>query len=112
MGAQGRRDEADDRPGPFGGHLRGVIATTALELGVDVGGLYACVLNGFPGTIASMWQQAGRAGREAQESIVVLVAGDDQLDQWYMAHPDQVFTRPPEPAVHASTGATSDAPAR
>ena len=83
----------------FGGHLRGVIATTALELGIDVGGLDACVLNGFPGTISSMWQQAGRAGREAQESIVVLVAGDDQLDQWYMAHPDQVFTRPPEPAV-------------
>jgi len=83
----------------FGGHLRGVIATTALELGIDVGGLDACVLNGFPGTISSMWQQAGRAGREAQESIVILVAGDDQLDQWYMAHPDQVFTRPPEPAV-------------
>ncbi|MGZ4726115.1 MAG: DEAD/DEAH box helicase [Acidimicrobiales bacterium] len=83
----------------FGGHLRGVIATTALELGIDVGGLDACVLNGFPGTISSMWQQAGRAGREAQESIVILVAGDDQLDQGYMAHPDQVFTRPPEPAV-------------
>lgn len=83
----------------FGGTLRGVVATTALELGVDVGGLDACVLNGFPGTIASMWQQAGRAGREAQDSTVILVAGDDQLDQWYMAHPDQVFTRPPEPAV-------------
>lgn len=83
----------------FGGHLRGVIATTALELGIDVGGLDACVLNGFPGTISSMWQQAGRAGRESQDSIVILVAGDDQLDQWYMAHPDQVFTRPPEPAV-------------
>ena len=83
----------------FGGQLRGVIATTALELGIDVGGLDACVLNGFPGTIASMWQQAGRAGRSDQPSIVVLVAGDDQLDQWYMNHPDQVFTRPPEPAV-------------
>ncbi|HEY5154715.1 MAG TPA: DEAD/DEAH box helicase [Acidimicrobiales bacterium] len=83
----------------FGGKLRGVVATTALELGVDVGGLDACVLNGFPGTIASMWQQAGRAGRDAQDSTVVLVAGDDQLDQWYMAHPDQVFSRAPEPAV-------------
>ena len=83
----------------FGGRLRGVVATTALELGIDIGGLDACVLNGFPGTIASMWQQAGRAGREAQQSIAVLVAGDDQLDQWFMAHPDQVFTRPPEPAV-------------
>jgi DEAD/DEAH box helicase domain-containing protein len=83
----------------FGGQLRGVVATNALELGVDVGGLDACVLDGFPGTIASMWQQAGRAGRETQDSVVVLVAGDDQLDQWLMAHPDQIFRRPPEPAV-------------
>ena len=83
----------------FDGDLRGVVATTALELGIDIGGLDACVLNGFPGTIASMWQQAGRAGREAQPSIAVLVAGDDQLDQWLMAHPTEVFTRPPEPAV-------------
>ena len=83
----------------FGGALRGVVATTALELGIDVGGLDACVLDGFPGTIASMWQQAGRAGRGGDESVVVLVAGDDQLDQWLMAHPDEVFSRPPEPAV-------------
>jgi DEAD/DEAH box helicase domain-containing protein len=83
----------------FGGSLRGVVATTALELGVDVGGLDACVLDGFPGTIASMWQQAGRAGRDGDESIVVLVAGDDQLDQWLMRHPEEVFSRPPEPAV-------------
>lgn len=83
----------------FSGRLRAVVATTALELGIDVGGLDACVLNGFPGTIASLWQQAGRAGREGQESLAVLVAGDDQLDQWLMAHPHEVFTRPPEPAV-------------
>jgi DEAD/DEAH box helicase domain-containing protein len=83
----------------FDGDLRGVVATNALELGIDIGGLDACVLNGFPGTIASMWQQAGRAGREAQASIATLVAGDDQLDQWLMAHPTEVFTRPPEPAV-------------
>jgi DEAD/DEAH box helicase domain-containing protein len=83
----------------FSGRVRGVIATTALELGVDIGGLDACVLNGFPGTIASLWQQAGRAGREAQLSLAVLVAGDDQLDQWFMAHPDEVFVRAPEPAV-------------
>jgi DEAD/DEAH box helicase domain-containing protein len=83
----------------FGGQLRGVVATTALELGIDVGGLDACVLDGFPGTIASMWQQAGRAGRQAQDAIVVLVAGDDQLDQWLMSHPDQVFARAPESAV-------------
>ncbi|HVX16674.1 MAG TPA: DEAD/DEAH box helicase [Acidimicrobiales bacterium] len=83
----------------FGGTLRGVIATTALELGIDVGGLDACILTGFPGTIASMWQQAGRAGREGQPSLAVLVAGNDQLDQYLIAHPDEVFTRPPEPAV-------------
>lgn len=83
----------------FSGSLRGVVATTALELGIDVGGLDACVLDGFPGTIASMWQQAGRAGRSTQESIAVLVAGDDQLDQWFVHHPSELFERPPERAV-------------
>ena len=83
----------------FSGRLRGVIATSALELGVDVGGLDAAVLDGFPGTIASLWQQIGRAGRERQQSLAVLVAGDDALDQYLMAHPDEVFTRPAEPAV-------------
>ncbi|HXH58257.1 DEAD/DEAH box helicase [Iamia sp.] len=83
----------------FGGRLRGVVATSALELGVDVGGLDACVLDGFPGTISSLWQQAGRAGRAQQRSLAVLVAGDDALDQYLMAHPDEVFSRPPEPAV-------------
>ena len=83
----------------FSGHLRGVVATTALELGIDVGGLDAVVLNGFPGTVASMWQQAGRAGRETRTSIAALVAGDDQLDQWFVHHPAELFTRPPEPAV-------------
>ena len=83
----------------FSGRLRAVVATSALELGVDIGGLDACVLDGFPGTIASMWQQAGRAGRTTAQSLAILVAGDDQLDQWYMAHPREVFHRPPEPAV-------------
>jgi DEAD/DEAH box helicase domain-containing protein len=83
----------------FAGRLRAVVATSALELGIDIGGLDACVLDGFPGTIASMWQQAGRAGRSQQQSLAVLVAGDDQLDQWLMAHPNEVFTRNPEPAV-------------
>ena len=83
----------------FSGRLRGVVATSALELGVDVGGLDAAVLDGFPGTIASLWQQIGRAGRERQQSLAVLVAGDDALDQYLMAHPDEVFTRPAEPAV-------------
>ena len=71
-----------------GGHHR------PRSLGIDVGGLDACVLNGFPGTIASMWQQAGRAGRGTQASIAALVAGDDQLDQWFHA--------PSHRAVHPS----------
>ena len=75
--------------------LRGVAATNALELGVDIGGLDACILDGFPGTIASMWQQAGRAGRACEQSLAVLVAGEDALDQWLMAHPDELFTRAP-----------------
>ncbi len=83
----------------FDGTLRGVVATSALELGIDVGGLDVCVLNGFPGTIASMWQQAGRAGRQSQVSLAALVAGDDQLDHWFITHPDELFSRPPEPAV-------------
>ncbi len=81
------------------GSVRSVVATSALELGVDVGGLDACVLNGFPGTIASMWQQAGRAGRSTDPSVSVLVAGDDQLDRYLMNHPQEVFSREPEPSV-------------
>ena len=83
----------------FEGRLRGVVATSALELGIDIGTLDACVLDGFPGTVASLWQQAGRAGRAQQQSLAVLVAGDDQLDQWLMAHPRELFARPPEQAV-------------
>ena len=83
----------------FAGRLRGVAATSALELGIDVGTLDACILDGFPGTIASLWQQAGRAGRAQQRSLAVLVAGVDQLDQWFMAHPGELFSRSPEPAV-------------
>jgi DEAD/DEAH box helicase domain-containing protein len=83
----------------FSGQLGGVVATSALELGIDVGGLDACVLNGFPGTIASMWQQMGRAGREGQPSLSVLVAGEDQLDRYFLDHPHEVFSRSPEPAV-------------
>lgn len=81
------------------GSLRGVVATSALELGLDIGALDACVLHGFPGTIASMWQQSGRAGRRDDASVTVLVAGDDQLDRYLMRHPREVFDRPPEPAV-------------
>ncbi|MCP3857553.1 MAG: DEAD/DEAH box helicase [Actinomycetia bacterium] len=91
-----RREIEDDL---HEGRIRGVVATSALELGVDIGGLDACVIDGFPGTIASLWQQMGRAGRDGAQSAAVLVAGDDQLDRWYVHHPSDVFTRPPEPAV-------------
>ena len=76
-----------------------MVATSALELGIDVGGLDAVVVDGFPGTIASFRQQAGRAGRSGDASAAVLVAGSDQLDQWLVAHPDELLTRAPEPAV-------------
>ncbi|HVF31891.1 MAG TPA: DEAD/DEAH box helicase [Acidimicrobiales bacterium] len=94
--ASERREIEDEL---FSGRLRGVSATSALELGIDVGGLDFCLLNGFPGTIASMWQQAGRAGRQQQRSLAVLVAGDDALDQWFVQHPSELFTRSPEPVI-------------
>ncbi len=81
------------------GELAGIAATSALELGIDIGGLDAIVLNGFPGTLASLWQQVGRAGRSGARSAAVLVAGDDQLDQWYSAHPEELATRRPEQVV-------------
>ncbi len=81
------------------GSLLGVAATNALELGIDVGGLDAIVLNGFPGTRASMRQQAGRAGRTGRRAAAVLVAGDDQLDQWYVAHPEELLGSAAEAAV-------------
>ena len=93
--AERRQIEAD----LFGGRLRGVVATNALELGVDIGGLDAVVLCGFPGTISSFWQQVGRGGRGGEPSLAVLVAGEDQLDQWMMRHPDELFGRAPERAV-------------
>ena len=81
------------------GALRAVVATSALELGVDISGLDATVLCGFPGTIASLWQQIGRSGRSGRPSLSVLVAGEDQLDQWFVNHPDDLFRREPEPVV-------------
>lgn len=83
----------------FSGQLTGIVTTTALELGIDVGGLDAAVLSSFPGTISGFRQQAGRAGRARDESLVVLVGGEDALDQYFMTHPSELFTRPPEAAV-------------
>jgi DEAD/DEAH box helicase domain-containing protein len=83
----------------FSGDLLGVTATNALELGIDVGSLDAAVLATFPGTVASFRQQTGRAGRSTDESLSVLVAGQDALDQWFMNHPADLFGRPSEEAV-------------
>ena len=83
----------------FAGTLRGVVATSALELGIDVGSLDAVVCGGFPGTVASFHQQIGRAGRGTSPSIAVLVCGEDQLDQWMARHPGDLLTRVPKPAV-------------
>jgi DEAD/DEAH box helicase domain-containing protein len=81
------------------GELRGVVSTNALELGIDIGGLDACILDGYPGTVMSARQQAGRAGRGGKESLVVLVAGTNALDQYYMRNPDDFFARSSENAV-------------
>jgi DEAD/DEAH box helicase domain-containing protein len=75
----------------FSGQLLGVVATTALELGIDIGNLQATVLTGYPGSIASTWQQAGRSGRSSEKSMSFLVALDNPLDQYFMRHPDYFF---------------------
>ncbi len=77
----------------------GVVATNALELGINIGHLDACVMTGYPGTIASTWQQAGRAGRRADTSVAVLVAGSSPLDQYIIKHPEYFFGRSPERAL-------------
>jgi DEAD/DEAH box helicase domain-containing protein len=78
------------------GSVRGVVATNALELGVDIGQLEAAVIAGYPGTIASLWQQAGRAGRRAEASAAVLVASGAPLDQFVAANPRYLFENSPE----------------
>ena len=82
-----------------GGDLLGVTATSALELGIDIGDLDASILVGYPGTVASMWQQAGRAGRGARRALTALIALDDPLDQYFMRHPRDLFGRPHEHAL-------------
>lgn len=81
------------------GRVQGVVATNALELGVDIGTLAAAVLAGYPGSIASTWQQAGRAGRREAPGAAILVAGPGPLDQYLATHPDYFLGRSPEHAL-------------
>lgn len=81
------------------GEIRGVVSTNALELGIDIGQLQACVMNGYPGTIASAWQQSGRAGRRQESSITFMVASSNPLDQFMIENPRYFFERSPERAL-------------
>ena len=76
--------------------VMGVVSTNALELGIDIGDLEACLMVGYPGSIASAWQQAGRAGRRAGESLAILIARSNPMDQFIVENPDYFFTRSPE----------------
>jgi DEAD/DEAH box helicase domain-containing protein len=77
----------------FSDKLEGVIATSALELGVDIGGLDCCILAGYPGSVISTWQRGGRAGRGGRASLIVLVGLPDALDRYFMYHPGDFFSR-------------------
>lgn len=81
------------------GELLAVISTSALELGIDIGDLDLCLLVGYPGTVVSTWQRGGRVGRGGQDSALVLIAGDDALDQYFLRHPEQLISQAPESAV-------------
>jgi DEAD/DEAH box helicase domain-containing protein len=79
--------------------LIGVVSTNALELGIDIGSLDSVIISGYPGTVISTWQQAGRAGRGKTDSLVTLVAFQNPLDQYFMKHPQDFFGRPHEQAI-------------
>ena len=94
----------------FGGQLLAVVSTSALELGIDIGALDAAITVGYPGTMASLWQQWGRAGRGKGESLAVFIAGNDALEQFFVKHPGELLGREVEaatidfanPFIHAS----------
>ncbi len=81
------------------GDLLAVISTSALELGIDIGDLDLCILVGYPGTVVSTWQRGGRVGRSGQDSALILIAGEDALDQFFMRNPGDFLNREPEAAV-------------
>lgn len=81
------------------GEIAGVVSTTALELGVDIGGLDAVIIAGYPGSVISLWQQAGRAGRGVRPSLVFVVGQGDPLDQYFLRHPQELLLRPHEHAI-------------
>ncbi|MFQ5895405.1 MAG: Zn-binding domain-containing protein, partial [Nitrospinota bacterium] len=81
------------------GGLAGVVSTSALELGVDIGGLDVCILVGYPGSIINTWQRGGRVGRGERESLIALIAERDALDQYLVTHPEDFFGRPFERAT-------------
>lgn len=83
----------------FRGDLLGVVSTSALELGIDIGGLDVCILAGYPGTIASTWQRAGRVGRHGEDSVIFMVGLHDALDQYFMRHPEAFFRKSIEAVV-------------
>ncbi len=80
------------------GSIQVVVSTNALELGIDIGQLQACIMTGYPGNIASAWQQAGRAGRRQDEALIIYVAQSTALDQYIIQHPDYFFGTDPEEA--------------
>ena len=81
------------------GELLGVISTSALELGIDIGDLDICILVGYPGSIMASWQRGGRVGRGGRESAIIMIAGEDALDQYFMRNPEDFFARDVESAV-------------
>jgi DEAD/DEAH box helicase domain-containing protein len=81
------------------GELLAVISTSALELGIDIGDLDLCLLVGYPGSVVSTWQRGGRVGRSGQDSALILIAGEDALDQFFMRNPANLINREPESAV-------------
>ncbi|MCL6459966.1 MAG: DUF1998 domain-containing protein, partial [Gorillibacterium sp.] len=80
------------------GEILGVVSTNALELGVDIGQLQVCIMTGYPGSVASTWQQAGRAGRRRGEALIIMVASSTPIDQYIVQNPEYFFDRSPESA--------------